>query len=77
MAYFFGAAGGGSEKDAIKKPVSDRPGYGLEMRSGPPDNAQYQRDQRQNNQNMDHTANAIYENAQKPSDQQDDCNQIQ
>jgi len=60
---------GRDKKGEIKKPVTDRPGCGAEMRSGPPDNAQYQRDQCQNDQNMDHAANAIYENAQKPSDQ--------
>jgi hypothetical protein len=39
------------------------------MRSSPPDNAQYQRDNGQNDQDMNQAANTIYENAQKPSDQ--------
>jgi hypothetical protein len=66
MAYFFYV---GLVGKAIKKPVTDRPGFWTGMCSGSPDNAQDQGDQGQYNQNMDQTANAIYENAQKPSDQ--------
>jgi hypothetical protein len=51
--------------------------FRLEMRLGSPDNTQYQRDQGQNDQDMNQAAYAIYENAEKPADQQDDCDQIQ
>jgi hypothetical protein len=79
MAYFFWGGPGkrrdkkGAVKGGIKgqnKKAGQRPAWlRAEMRSGPSDHAQYQCDQCQNDQNMDHTANAIYENAQKPSDQ--------
>jgi hypothetical protein len=65
MAYLF--YGRRAQKKAGHRPA----GYGIgsEVRSCPPDNAQYQRNQGEDNEDMNHAANTIYENAKKPSDQ--------
>ncbi len=55
-----------------RKQKNSRSGTGLSelpARSGSPDDPQDQRDQGQNDQDMNHAAYAIYENAEEPSDQ--------
>jgi hypothetical protein len=45
--------------------------------SRPPDHAQYQRNNRNDQQDMNQPTRTIYKKAKYPADDQDNCNEIQ